>query len=88
MWFNVLAGDKISPWQYGGARTNHWDLGNQTPFKESTNVGGFEFEDATTGNFLLDDGSVHLHNNLGPGQPGTAGTQGYLVPGDYARAKP
>jgi hypothetical protein len=90
MWFNVVAGDMIRPWGYGGARASHWNLGNQKPFKETTLVGGFDLDpgEATNGNFLTDDGAVSNHNNMQRDQPNAAGPQSFMVPGDYATKGP
>lgn len=90
MWYNILAGDKISPSQYGGARANHWNLGNPKPFLETSGAGGFQLDpdEPTNGNFLLDDGSVHNHNNMQRDQDHVGGTGGYMVPGEYATRGP
>lgn len=84
-WYNLVAGDLLSPWQYGGARANHYEYGNRTGWVASTNAAGYQLLRPTSGNFLTDDGAVTHHKKMWPGVPGVGATAGYLVPAEFAR---
>jgi prepilin-type N-terminal cleavage/methylation domain-containing protein len=83
-WFNVVAGDMISPWQYGGSRSTHPSRGVAVNFKETTGCGGYEYIAPTSGNFLTDDGAVTFMKNMWPNNEGVAATAGYLIPAQFA----
>ncbi len=87
MWYNVVAGDLLtaSPQQYGGPRANHFEYGDRTGWKETTGLAGFQFFKPTSGNFLTDDGAVTHHKKMWLGKPGVGASDGYLVPGEFAR---